>query len=289
MTKKCKICGLIDDENSFVKGRRKCIDCHKQYQKQWRNENKNDVKKYREDNAEKISLLKKKHYEENVEYYKNKNKKWYEENKEYKLEKRKEYYRQNKKRCSIKAKLYREENKETIKVNREKNKEYYTQYHKKYSNRRSIIRKSRYKKDFDYKISQLIRGSFKRAFKIYSNGGKTKALKEYGIDIKAIVEHLGQPPQDGKSYHIDHIFPVSAFDLTNPEHIRLCWHPDNLRWLEGKENMSKGNKYDEVLFEDYLIVHRKNQFMQLSQEFDKVMKDNSKIIDTTRLKQIGDK
>lgn len=35
------------------------------------------------------------------------------------------------------------------------------------------------------------------------------------------------------------------------------------------------------------MVHRKNQFLQLSQEFDKVMKDNSKIIDTTRLKQLG--
>lgn len=37
------------------------------------------------------------------------------------------------------------------------------------------------------------------------------------------------------------------------------------------------------------IIHRKNQFMQLSQEFDKVMKENSKLIDTTRLKQLGDK
>ncbi len=37
------------------------------------------------------------------------------------------------------------------------------------------------------------------------------------------------------------------------------------------------------------IVHRKNQFLQLSQEFDKVMKENSKVIDSTRLKQLGDK
>ena len=37
------------------------------------------------------------------------------------------------------------------------------------------------------------------------------------------------------------------------------------------------------------VVHRKNQFLQLSQEFDKVMKENSKIIDSARLKQIGDK
>lgn len=35
------------------------------------------------------------------------------------------------------------------------------------------------------------------------------------------------------------------------------------------------------------VVHRKNQFLQLSQEFDKVLKDNNKTIDVTRLKQLG--
>ena len=115
-----------------------------------------------------------------------------------------------------------------------------------------MYRSSRYKTDAKYKISTLIRGSFKQAFDIYTKNGKIKTIKEYGIDIKAIIEKLGKPPQDGRQYHIDHIFPVSAFDLTNPEHIKLCWHPDNLRWLEASENMSKGNKYNEELFEEYI-------------------------------------
>jgi hypothetical protein len=50
---------------------------------------------------------------------------------------------------------------------------------------------------------------------------------------------------------------VSAFDLENQEHIKLCWHPNNLQWLEASENMSKGDKYNEELFEEYVNIGNK--------------------------------
>ncbi len=152
--------------------------------------------------------------------------------------------------------------------------EYYKEYYKVKKNYIINVKKKYYKKnkikihsrrrkryelnDNNFKISTLIRTSFRKALKIYTKSGKTKILKEYGIDIKTIVEHLGNPPQDGRKYHIDHIFPVSAFDLNNPEHIRLCWHPDNLQWLEESKNCSKRNKYDEKLFKIYLNEHLNN-------------------------------
>jgi len=77
-------------------------------------------------------------------------------------------------------------------------------------------------------------------------------LCEYGINIDEIIKKLGCQPQDGKKYHIDHIFPVSAFDLNNPEHIKLCWHPDNLQWLEMSENIKKSNDYNVNEFNNYL-------------------------------------
>ena len=43
-------------------------------------------------------------------------------------------------------------------------------------------------------------------------------------------------------YHIDHIIPVSLFNLNDEKDISKCWHYLNLRWLPAKENMSRSNK-----------------------------------------------
>ena len=118
-------------------------------------------------------------------------------------------------------------------------------YNKQYVN-------NKYKFNDEFKITTIIRNSFRHYIKLYSKSGKIKSVFKYGIDIKAIVEKLGTPPNDGKVYHIDHIFPVSAFDLNNPEHIKLCWAPENLRWLEANENLSKSNKYDLNEFQEYV-------------------------------------
>ena len=248
MIKECKICGLKDDEKYFIKGRRRGVSCQSKYLKEWREKNGEYINDYNKENANKIKKLKKRHYDNNTRYYAQKNKCWYNANKEYKLKYNKEWKIKN----PDKVKLHNINRKEYGKKYRKENAEKIKEYYHTIKEKRKLYRSSRYKTDAKYKISTLIRGSFKQAFDIYTKNGKIKTIKEYGIDIKAIIEKLGKPPQDGRQYHIDHIFPVSAFDLTNPEHIKLCWHPDNLRWLEASENMSKGNKYNEELFEEYI-------------------------------------
>ena len=60
-------------------------------------------------------------------------------------------------------------------------------------------------------------------------------------------EHL----QKGR-WHLDHIFPVSAFfahGITDPKVINAL---DNLRPLSGRENCSKGARYNKREFERYL-------------------------------------
>ena len=150
------------------------------------------------------------------------------------MKKKKEYYQKNKEKILIQRSEYQQKNKERI-----------AKYKNEYT-------KNRFKSDISFRIKSYISRNFRNALKIFSKNKKTKALKEYGIDTQLIIEKLGQPPQDGAVYHIDHIFPISAFDLNNHEHIKLCWHPNNLRWLEASKNMSKNNKYDKKLFEEYL-------------------------------------
>ena len=46
----------------------------------------------------------------------------------------------------------------------------------------------------------------------------------------------------GSFWHLDHIVPLSSFDLNNPKERMLANHISNLRPLRAKENLKKGNK-----------------------------------------------
>lgn len=127
----------------------------------------------------------------------------------------------------------------------EKNREHIRNWAKEYD-------KSRCKNDEKYKLKKIIRGRIHRGFDTYSKSGKTKSCKEYGIDFDAIFNHIG--PRPDKSYHLDHIIPLSLFDLDNPEHVRLAHLPENLRWLPGKENLEKHDKIILSLIEENPIL-----------------------------------
>jgi len=43
-------------------------------------------------------------------------------------------------------------------------------------------------------------------------------------------------------WHIDHIKPISSFDLTNEYELKKAFHYSNTQPLLAKENLSKGNK-----------------------------------------------
>lgn len=46
----------------------------------------------------------------------------------------------------------------------------------------------------------------------------------------------------GAVWHVDHAIPVSAYDHSNAEDVRCCWHCRNLQPMLGPENSSKSNK-----------------------------------------------
>lgn len=110
--------------------------------------------------------------------------------------------------------------------------------------------KKKYLNEIDYNIKTKIRTSFYSALKNYSKTGKIWSIKKYGINIESIIRKLGESP--GKNYHIDHIFPCKAFNLSNLFEIWACWHPDNLQWLEASKNIEKGYKYNKKKFEKYI-------------------------------------
>ena len=194
------------------------------------------------------------------------NKKWRMEH----LEKRREHYKnyyhnpKNKEKVKVRVQVYREKNKAKIKAyfsdpenkaRAKKRKERpeikikIKKQHKKYRDKpeskvkKNKKEKARRKNDTPYNIQCLIRQNFYHAMNNYSKKGKIRPLKKYGLDLKAIIRHLGKKPNDGKNYHIDHIFPVRWFNHNNPQEIKWCWSPHNLQWLREDINLWKGGRF----------------------------------------------
>lgn len=93
-------------------------------------------------------------------------------------------------------------------------------------------------------VKWRLRGLLKQAFKVYVKTGKIYNSKKYGVDYKAIIDHLKPFPEDLSKYHIDHIRPLCSFDLTDPEQVKQAFAPENHRWLISSENILKGATSD---------------------------------------------
>ena len=59
-----------------------------------------------------------------------------------------------------------------------------------------------------------------------------------------------------QDWHLDHIFPLQAFLEHNIKDIKLINCLDNLQPLLGKENISKGDKYNKEQFLNWLSIHK---------------------------------
>jgi hypothetical protein len=145
-------------------------------------------------------------------------------------------------RLKAKKKRYRDRNKQKIKKYQQDNKEKLCIYMKKY-------RKERYDKNIQFRISTILRSrlgkSIKDNFKIGS------AIKDLGCSIEQLKSYLESKFLLGMSWdnygvhgwHIDHIKPLSAFDLSDKKQILEACHYSNLQPLWAKDNLSKSDNY----------------------------------------------
>lgn len=112
--------------------------------------------------------------------------------------------------------------------------------------------KNKLKTDTDFKLAKLFRRRLREAVK--KNIKKTSALTLLGGSIEEAKRYLQQTAinngyvdfdinnYSGEDYHIDHIIPCSAFNLSCSYHQKLCFHYSNLQILRAKENLLKSDK-----------------------------------------------
>lgn len=110
-------------------------------------------------------------------------------------------------------------------------------------------RKERMKTDPQFAAAQYLRNRVNNAL-AFRGAEKCDSLRRLvGCSKAELVAHIESKFRDGmtwetrgvKGWHIDHIIPCSAFDLTKPEEQLRCFHYTNLQPLWWHENMAKSN------------------------------------------------
>lgn len=115
-----------------------------------------------------------------------------------------------------------------------------------------LDQKKRYKNDIQRKISLCLRSRLNKALK--NNVKSMSTISLLGCSINQLRRYLESKFQPGmnwnnygiKGWHIDHIKPLSSFNLSKKEELQAACHYTNLQPLWWQENLIKGNKYDET-------------------------------------------
>lgn len=152
-----------------------------------------------------------------------------EEKHAYKLKHRKIYYQRHKDKENAKRRNYYQQHKE------ETNEQY----------------KLRRQNNPNFRLSCTLRNRLWVALKRQNAHKAERTFKLLGCSVKQLMKHLESKfihgmtwNNYGAGWHVDHIKPCSAFDLTDPEQQKECFHYTNLQPLWARDNWSKGSYYE---------------------------------------------
>ena len=249
--KACVKCNETKDIQFFGKDKsskdghlRICKLCRKYIQREYKLKNKEKIKnrdkKYREENKEIIKIKRDENKDKNNEY-----KKQYYLKNENKIKRNiyiKDYVLKNEESIKIKRKEYREKNKEIISI---RNKIYINTHKSQIKENR----KNRIRSDYE-KISDRIRSRIRMALKSVNLNKCISSSESLGCSIQFFREYLESKFTKGMTWetwglygwHLDHIIPISSFDLSDPEQQKQCFHYTNTQplWATKEIAMSYG-------------------------------------------------
>lgn len=235
-TKVCTLCKVEKPFADFTKSKTglyglnpRCRECCALKFKEFAEKNKDKLKQVRKETDAKRADKKKQYREENKEKIAEYHRQYNEENKEHIRERAKEY----------------------VEKNREKMRTYFREYarqdHVKETRRKYVERKKA--EDPTFKVAHVVRSRILRVLKGARKNDSTfelvgcspeylKKYIEWQFDEKMTWDN------HGIYWHIDHIVPLSWFDLSDPEQQKYAFDFTNMQPLAAVDNMVKGNRRD---------------------------------------------
>jgi hypothetical protein len=183
--------------------------------KNWYDKNKQNQKKYREINSEKIKATKKQYRLNNKDYLQETSKTRYYLNRDLILKKQSEY-----------KKTHLQE--------------------------RQTYERKRIETDISYKIRKRLSTRISMAVRENNSKKYKSTIILLGFSIYDFRNYLESKFIEGmtwdnyglKGWHIDHIRPCASFDLTDPEQQKQCFHYTNLQPLWAEDNLRKSDKWE---------------------------------------------
>ena len=174
-------------------------------------------------------------------------------------EKKQKYYLLKHKETRQHQKEYRELNRDKInaqkrehyRLNSERIKKQNKEYAKNNRHKRNAHVKNRKKIDIHFKLRINISERIRQALKYHLAGtykNKDSTIELLGCSIDKLKTYLqnqfkeGMTWQNHGEWHIDHIIPCAAFDLSKKEDCLKCFNYKNLQPLWAHENLSKSDK-----------------------------------------------
>ena len=213
----------------------------------WRENNKEQIKlanrAWRENNKEQANLTKRAWYQKNKEQINLANQAKYQKNKEQINLAKRARYQKNKEQINLTNRAWYQNNKEQANLTKrawyQKNKE-----QSKLTNR--AWKRASYQNNLSYRLRAVLRSRVRSALKNNSKSARTMQLIGCSVDeAKLHLERQFKPGMSWDNYgnwEIDHIKPISRFDLSKEAEQRLCFHFTNIQPLWKEDNMRKGNR-----------------------------------------------
>lgn len=246
-----------------------------------RAEMKDSVLAYKRDwyrrNAEHIRAKKKRARENNIDSYRKAESRRYEKNKTLIKERAKRYaianrqklnaYRKNWYHTTGKHRRRRPLSEEQLRKAREYSRKYYRANKAKciaYTNKNHQERKRR---DPAFAMAANQRRRVWGALKFAGSRKKSKTMHLVGCTPSELAAHIESQFREGMSWdnrgewHVDHIIPLSRFDLSQEEQQAIAFHYTNLQPLWKSENLAKNNRVPDKI---PVVLHERIGSLSLS-------------------------
>lgn len=161
--------------------------------------------------------------------------------------------------CLEKQRQYRRDNNEDYNLRARqryvKNKEKILEYHQNTKAQRNERLREKGKNDPVYRAKESLKA---RIHDLLKNVKAHKSNHLMGCSKKELQDWLESQFGDeyswdnyGKDWHIDHVVPISFFNITDPNEQLICFNWTNLRPLHATSNVSKSCK----VLEDDILQH----------------------------------
>lgn len=121
-----------------------------------------------------------------------------------------------------------------------------------YLRKKQANNKKYYYGTIEYKLGQILRNKLWRSLKDQKVNKDGSALELIGCSKTELINYLESQFSEGMTWenwslngwHIDHIRPISSFDLSDPAQVKECFHYTNLQPLWAIDNLKKSDLWE---------------------------------------------